>query len=198
MLLFQIAQQSLLGSIVSPFIRIIRFLGSLLLKILLFPYYLIKYLVLGILKIISWLLPDIYEDNVLHSLKGLFCTFRFAFLILTFLLLVLLPLHFLPLLGSHGILASKFLYQFDLRQALVLMLKTFTTMEILIIVFAIGGFLASFILAFVFITAYSPLQALVEFISELTERRAVLILLFVLALLLFGVLYLLLQGKIAW
>ncbi len=33
MLLFQIAQQSLRGNIFSPVIRIIRFLGSLLLKI---------------------------------------------------------------------------------------------------------------------------------------------------------------------
>lgn len=196
MLLFQIAQQSLLGDIFSPVIRLLRFLGSLLLKILLLPYHLVKYLLLGILKIISWLLPDIYEDNLIHAFKGLFCTFRFALLILTFLLLVLLPLHFLPLLGSHGILASKFSYQFDLIQALVLMVKTFTITEILIIAFAVGGFLVSFLLAFAFITAYSPLQLLVEFFSELTERRSVLILLFLLALVIFGVLYLLLLGKI--
>lgn len=196
MLLFQIAQQSLLGNIFSPLIRIVRFLGALLLKILLLPYHLVKYLVVGTLKIISWLLPDIYEDNLIHSLKGLFCTFRFALLILTFLLLLLLPLHFLPLLGSHGILAPKFLYQFDLIQALVLMVKTFTITEILIIAFAVGGFLVSFLLAFAFITAYSPLQLLVEFFSELTKRSSVLILLFILALVIFGVLYLLLLGKI--
>lgn len=197
MLLLQIAQQSLIGSIFSPFIRILRFIGSLLLKILLLPYYLVKYLVLGTLKIISWLLPDFYEENLIHSFKGLFCIFRFAFLIFTFLLLVLLPLHFLPLLGSHGILASKFLYQFDLIQALVLMVKTFTITEILIIAFAIGGFLVSFLLAFVFITTYSPLQVLVEFIGELTKKRLVLILMFILALVIFSVLYFyLLRGEI--
>ncbi len=120
---------------------------------------------------------------------------RFAFLILTFAARIITT-PFPPIIGltwDSGI--EVFVSIRSLRQALVLMLKTFTTTEILIIVFAIGGFLASFILAFVFITAYSPLQALVEFISELTERRSVLILLFVLALLLFAVLYLLLQGK---
>lgn len=196
MLILQIAQQSLVGDILSFPYRALKLLLRILLFIILLPYYFIIFVFWGIVKIISWLLPDIYEDNLIHSLKGLFCTFRFAFLILTFLLLLLLPLHFLPLLGSHGILASEFFYQFDFIQALVLMIKTFTITEILIIAFAIGGFVVSFLLAFVFITTYSPVHLLVEFISELTERRSVLILMFILALLLFGVLYLLLLGKI--
>lgn len=196
MLVLQIAQQSLLGSIFSPFIRLFKFIGRLLLAILLLPYYIIKYLILGILKIISWLLPDFYEENLIQSFKGLFCTFKFAFLVFTFLLLIVLaPLHLAPL-GLSDILESKFSYQFDLLQSLILMLKTFTISEILIFALALGGFLVSFLLAFVFITTYSPIHVFVEFISELTERRILFIFTFLLALMVFGVTYLLILGKI--
>ena len=197
MLIFQIAQQSLLGDILSPFIRLFKFIGRLLIKILLLPYYIIKYLLLGVWKIISWLLPDFYEENLIHSFKGLFCAFKIFFIILTFLIImVLLPLHFLPLLLSHGILATKFSYQFDLVQALILMVKTFTITEVLILGIALVGFLVSFTLAFVFITAYSPVKEFVEFASEIIADRLILILMFLFSLVIFGVLYLLLIGKI--
>lgn len=197
MLLFQIAQQSLIGGILSPFLRILRFVGSLLLKILLLPYYLVKYLVLGILKIISWLLPDFYEENLIHSFKGLLCAFKIFFIILTGLIvMVLVPLHFLPLLASHGILAAKFSYQFDLLQALILMVKAFTITEVLILGIVLVGFVLTFALVFIFITAYSPLKEFVEFASEIIEDRLILILMFLFSLVIFGVLYLLLTGKI--
>jgi hypothetical protein len=196
MLVFQIAVQSLAGDILLFPYRALKFLGRLLIKILLLPYYLIKFLLRGIAKLISWLLPDFYEENLIQSFKGLFSTFKFAFLVLTFLLLgVLLLLHLVPL-GLAGLLESKIPYQFDPLQSLILLVKTFAISEILIVALTLGGFLLTFLLAFVFISTYSPLHVFVEFMSELTESRIVFVLLFLLALMVFGITYLIILGKI--
>ena len=193
MLLLQIAQQSIVGDILSPFIRLFRFIGRLLLTILLLPYYIVKYLLLGVWKLAALLLPEFYEEDLKYSFHVLLRMFALLFFGLTVLLLTFLtPLYFLSLLGAHGIL-PKFLYEFDFLQALIIMGKTVLTTEVLFFALSLVGFLAALILTVAFISAYTPLKVLVEFYGEITESKAALLLSFGIAVIVFFILYLLLR-----
>jgi hypothetical protein len=197
MAVLEIYQQSLIGDIIKFPYTLVKFILMGILKILLFPYYVVKFTLFGIAKIISWLLPDFYEENLLHSFKGWFCWYKFLFFLVSFMvLIVLLPLHFLPLLGSHKIFASTFLRQFDLVQSLLVLGKTFVIAELLFLVLALAGFLVSFGLTFLLITAYSMLKFLIEFVNTLTSNRFTLILTFIIALIIFGVVYLIVTETI--
>jgi len=194
----QVYQQSLAGTILRiillPFtflLIVLKFILKLIWNILLLPYYLIKYLLIGIKKLFIFLMPEFYEANVIQSFKGLFCAFKIFLIVLTGLLIILLPLHFLPLVGAR--IAKDF---FDLMHALTLMGKTFLVTEVAFIGIAVVGFLLSFFLAFLFISVYSPLQFLGEILEGITAQRLLLMMMFGVALVVFGVLYLILTGEI--
>ena len=193
----EIYQQSLIGDIIKFPYTLVKFILTGILKILLLPYYVVKFILIGITKIISWLLPDFYGENLLHSFKVLFCWYKFLFFLVSFvLLMILVPLHFLPLIGSHKILASNFLYPFDLGQSLLLLGKTFVLAELLFLALALAGFLISFALAFLFITAYSFLTFSTGLANAFTSNRLTFILMFIVACVICGIVYLFVTGTI--
>ncbi|PIE33034.1 hypothetical protein CSA56_13345 [candidate division KSB3 bacterium] len=189
-----VEQQSIVGSFFSfitfPFrmlLRAVMWILSLILKIILFPFRVL-------FAVAAWIwqhMPKFYAENVFHSFKGFLCFFGVVLIGLTAMLVVLIPLHIIPLAVVHRLLNN-----FNLIHAVTVMAKTFCITEGIFIATAIGGFLLSFLAAFVLITLYSSLQALVEFTGELTERRVNLVVMFFVVVMMFAVLYLILKGII--
>ena len=189
-----VEQQSVFGDLFSiitfPFrvlFKAVVWILTLILKIILFPFKVIK-------SVLTWIWdhrPEFYFENLFHSFKGLLCFFGIVFIALTAMLVVLIPLHIIPLTAAQRIMKN-----FDLLHAWTVMGKTFLVTEGAFIGLAVGGFLAALLLVFVLITLYSSLQGFVELTGELTERWIKLVVMFFVAVTIFTVLYLILQGII--
>lgn len=180
----------MLGTIFSSIGRFFKFIGKVLLTILLLPYYIIKFLFIGVWKLIALLLPEFYAEDLKFSFKLLLSMFAILFLGLSFLLITFLtPLYLLSLLGAQGIF-PKFLYEFDLLQALLVMVATLLTTEVIFFVLSLLGFLVLLIAAVAFISVYSPVKAISEHSGEITESKTVLILSFGIAVIVFLIVYL--------
>ncbi|MCP4401606.1 MAG: hypothetical protein GY801_30440 [bacterium] len=192
--LTEVYQQSLLGDVWSlitlPFRivwKIVGWIFSIVLSILLIPFRVLQWFYYRIKRLI----PVIYAENIYHSFKGLLCVFSILLIGLTVMLIALSFLHVIPLAAVQRILGN-----FDLWHALGVMGKTFAITEGGFIGLAIGGFLLSFIVVFVLISGYSLLQTSLEILNGLTRKRKEFIIMFAVAVIIFVVLYLLLQGKI--
>ena len=189
-----VEQQSVFGDLFSiitfPFrvlFKAIVWILTLILKIILFPFKLI-------ISIFKWIWrhrPVFYAENLFHSFKGFLCFFGIVFIGLTAMLVILIPLHIIPLAGVH-----RALNNFNLIHAVTVLGKTFAVAEGAFVGMTVGGFLLSFLAAFVVITLYSSFQSLVGFTGELTERRINLIVMFFVAVTIFVVLYLILKDII--
>ncbi len=163
----EIYQQSLIGDIVKFPYYILKFI----LKILFLPFYAIFYVVkvtlIWLVKIFRKLMPEIYLDNLKHSFKALFCTFKTLFAALTFCVILLfivnvIVLFFLSLLPDN-ILGLAGLSQFDFPRAIMLIGRAFLTKELLFVGLSLLGFLLSFVIVAFLITLYSPVESIVEF-----------------------------------
>ncbi len=189
-----VGQQSIGGDFFSiltlPFrilAKVIVWIVTLILKIILFPLTLVK-------SVLAWgwdRRPEFYIQNLFHSFTGFLCFFSIVLVVLTVMLLVLIPLHIIPLVVVHRVLEH-----FDLAHGLTVMGKTFAATEGALIGIAVGGFLLSLLLAFVFVTLYSSAQVFVEFAGRLAERRIMSIVMFCVAVMILAMLYLIVKGVI--
>ena len=189
---FDVNQESLIGNIVMFPISLLRMIGHTIIVLLSLPFRLLRFILSLPVRIFRFLSPVFYEESIGHTFKTLLCTAKTGFLILSSaLILILIPGYLLMLFVSHVILRSS--VPFDLGNALMGLGAALTGTELLILVLAAAGFLISFLLAFVFITIYSPALAIGEIVHAMTSNKIVLILMFFLTVVVIGVLYMILS-----
>ena len=190
-----IAQQSLLGNLLALPLRALCWLGHAIVFVVLLPFRLVKWLFHLTKKVVKtllyFLLPDLYVDNVLLSLRTLRAMFTILLLGASGCLAFLFIAHLVAVSG-----AAKIFPNVDLVPSLLLVIKAAGITGAIFLVLAIAGFAASSLLAVFGITFYSIAHSIVEWGDEATESRTVLFATFVVSVILFALVYLLLAEKI--
>ncbi|MBD3305461.1 hypothetical protein GF339_03695 [candidate division KSB3 bacterium] len=167
---------------------------ALLLIPVLFVWLAIKYLLVGLKKLVLSLIPEFYGGNISHTFTSVFCVWKFVFSLLSLFIIVLIPLHMIAF--NFITIYRSLLDPLTLLRSLFLMAIIFVTIVTITIVMAF----LSFVIMSILITLYSPVKTGSEigkgFISSILDVKVFLLLIFMLALLIFGPLMLIKSGII--
>ncbi len=185
----EVSSHNPVGSLLTFSVRLLKWLWHALIAVLLFPYYLIRWIIRGILKFLHWILPNIYAENLYHASRLIGALF---FILLFGALLCVILLGGAHLAAVFG--AAQIFKDVDVAQALLVAVKAIIVTGVIFVALAAGGFLLTSLLAMFGITVYSSTKTLMDIPEELTESRLVLIAMFIVAVVIFGVVYAMFSG----
>ena len=187
-----ISQQSAFGSLLQYPVRLLKLVWHLVVAIVLFPIHLVQKIFHGILKFVHWILPDIFAENVYHASRLL--SVLFVILLLASLVCVaIIGLLHLIITGSTSLVLDV-----DAAQAISVAAKTILATFGIFIVLAVGGFLVANLLSVFGIVTYSTTKAVAEFPERFKYKavRIMFLAMFLVAVAMFGIVYLMVSGKL--
>ena len=185
-----ISQQSLFGSVLRLPIKLLKWMWHTFVAILLFPIHLIQTIFTGIIKILHWVLPHIFMENVSQTSRLLGSLFLILLGGALFCVIALGIIHIIAVSG-----ATLVFNDVDAGQAILIAGKAILVTGGVFIILAAGGFLLSTLLSIIGITVYSSTKTAVEIFEELTESRLLLLAMFITAVVIFGIVFGILSGK---
>ncbi|GAK49382.1 hypothetical protein U14_00604 [Candidatus Moduliflexus flocculans] len=185
-----ISQQSLVGSVLSFPVKLLKWGWHTVVAILLFPIHLLQAIFNVTLKILHKLLPHIFMENVSQTSRLLGSLFLILLGGALFCVVVLGIIHIIAVSGA------TIFSDVDAGQAVLIAGKATLVTGGVFIILAAGGFLLSSLLSIIGITVYSSTKTALEIFEELTGSRLVLLAMFITAVVIFGIVFGILSGKL--
>ena len=187
-----ISQQSAFGSLLTYPIRLLKFVWHLVVAVVLFPIHLAQKIFHGIVKFLHWILPDIFTENVYHTSR---------LLGVLFLILLIASVVCVAIIGViHVIIAggTSLILDVDAAQAIFIAVKTILATFGIFVALAVGGFLVANLLSVFGIVTYSTTKAVAEFPERFKYKavRIMFLAMFLVAVAMFGIVYLMVSGKL--
>lgn len=186
-----ISQQSLVGSVLNFPVKLLKWVWHTVVAILLFPIHLLQAIFNITLKILHKLLPQIFMENVSQTSRLLGSLFLILLGGALFCVVVLGIVHIIAVSG-----ATLVFNDVDAGQAVLIAGKAILVTGGVFIILAAGGFLLSSLLSIIGITVYSSTKTALETFEELTGSRLVLLAMFITAVVIFGIVFGILSGKL--
>ena len=188
-----ISQQSAFGSLLKYPIKLLKLLWHLVVAAVLLPIHLAQKIFHGILTFLHWILPDIFAENVYHT---------FRLLGVLFVILLIASLVCVAIIGGIHVLitgGTSLILDVDAAQAIFIAVKTILATFGIFVALAVGGFLVANLLSAFGIAAYSTTKTAAE-IPERFKYKAVRMMflaIFLVAVAMFGIVYLMVSGKLS-
>jgi len=185
------SQQGLFASLLTFPVKLLKLAWHTFIAILFFPFRVIQAIFRGISKLWHWLVPHLFGENISHTVRVLAALF---FILLLGALVCVVFLGVVHVIAVGG--ATLFFKDVDAGQALLIAGKAILVTGGIFIALAVGGFLLSSLLAMIGITTYSATQTLIELLHEVMESRLIFIAMFIVAVAIFGVVFLMISGTL--